>query len=52
MLDSPPSAAFNCSASAEGLALPLGKARTNLANCAWVKVGEKWMLAIPDEVRI
>jgi hypothetical protein len=34
MLVSPASADFNCSASAEALAFPLGNARTNRANCA------------------
>src|SRR5882762_721395 len=41
MLVSPASAVFNCSASEEGLAFPLGKARTNRANCGCVRVGEK-----------
>src|SRR5579859_5424771 len=50
MLVSPASADFNCSAKEEGLALPLGKARTNRASCGWVRVGEKWMLAMPEEV--
>ena len=50
MLVSPPSAVFNCSASAEGFAFPLGNARTNRANCACVNPGEKWMLAIPEDV--
>lgn len=50
MLVSPPIAVFNCSASAEGFAFPLGNARTNRANCACVTPGEKWMLAIPEDV--
>jgi len=50
MLVSPASALFNCSAREDGLAFPLGKARTNRANCGCVSVGEKWMLAIPEEV--
>src|SRR5579859_65478 len=51
MLVSPPIAVFNCSASADGFAFPLGNARTKRANCACVAPGEKWMLAIPEEVR-
>src|SRR5258707_15121128 len=51
MLVSPASAVFNCSAREEGLAFPLGKARTNRANCGCVRVVEKWMLAIPEEVK-
>src|SRR5205809_3975064 len=51
MLVSPASAVFNCSAREEGFAFPLGKARTNRANCGCVSVGAKWMLAIPEEVR-
>jgi hypothetical protein len=50
MLVSPASADFNCSASEDGLAFPLGKARTNRANCGCVSVGEKWMLAIPEVI--
>jgi hypothetical protein len=50
MLVSPPIAVFNCSASAEGFAFPLGNARTNRANCACDTPGEKWMLAIPEDV--
>jgi hypothetical protein len=52
MLVSPASADFSCSAREEGFALPLGKARTNRANCGCVKVGEKWMLAIPEPISI
>jgi hypothetical protein len=33
MLLSPAIAAFSCSASADGFAFPLGKARTKRANC-------------------
>src|SRR6266849_1556712 len=50
MLVSPARAVFNCSAREDGLAFPLGKARTNRANCGCVIVGEKWMLAIPEVV--
>lgn len=50
MLVSPPIAVFNCSASADGFAFPLGNARTNRANCACDTPGEKWMLAIPEDV--
>jgi hypothetical protein len=50
MLVSPPIAVFNCSASADGFAFPLGNARTNRANCACVSPVEKWMLAIPEDV--
>jgi hypothetical protein len=50
MLGSPASALFNCSASELGFAFPLGNARTNRANCGCVKLGAKWMLAIPEEV--
>jgi len=32
--------------------LPLGKARTNRANWGCVKVGAKWMLAIPEPISI
>jgi hypothetical protein len=41
MLVSPASALFNCSASEDGLAFPLGNARTNRANCACDSPGEK-----------
>src|SRR6202035_5083743 len=50
MLVSPASADFNCSASEVGLALPLGNARTKRASWGCVSVGEKWMLAMPEEI--
>ena len=50
MLVSPASADFNCSANDVGLELPLGNARTKRASCGCVKVGEKWILAMPEEI--
>jgi hypothetical protein len=50
MLVSPASADFNCSANDVGFELPLGNARTKRASCGWVKVGAKWILAMPEEI--
>lgn len=50
MLVSPASADFSCSANEVGLELPLGNARTKRASWGCVKVGEKWILAIPEEI--
>src|SRR5580704_1227202 len=49
MLGSPFRATFSCSASCTGFALVLvGKPFTSRARLAWVTLGAKWMLAMPE----